>query len=72
MNENAMNEEETRTYRIFQCPSCTRFTWDTRGTQRGWCSIERKKKAVMENPEYDLRNSAPNCGDWNKGKANNK
>jgi len=62
----------SKIYRIYQCPRCTRFTWDARGAQRGWCSIGRKKEMVIDNPKYDLKNTPPNCDDWNKGKAKNK
>jgi len=27
---------------------------------------------VIDNPKYDLKNTPPNCDDWNKGKAKNK
>jgi len=62
---------QKRIYRIYQCPCCTKFTWDAQedDEQRGWCSAGIKKVVVLESPKFSLINTPPFCTDWDKGKA---
>lgn len=75
-----MNEHLYRIYRIYRCNRCLFYRIDPHERpkdwslkwQIGWCKESGKEVPVMDDPQYDLKISAPWCTDYVRGKPRKK